>query len=321
MDSLESRLRKGFQLPDRKEWKAFLIFVGIAALLWFFQSMGREYTAEIGIEIEYENLAEDRVFTQEPPHSFQALVKSQGWDLLAYKLSINKPRYAIDLAEVSKSRTIQSGEARGVIEQHANGQLELLSIQPESINISIEEAIEKLVPIKSQLIIDPQDGFDLSSYPQFEPDSVLVKGPTSVVRDLKFILTDSVAFTDLSSTIEQEIKLLRPAENIQLSAYESLCTIPIQELTEKVLRDVPIRVKGYSGRGKVNLIPQIATVTCLTTLGNFNKIDRGDVEIWVDFPKNGSGNDMLEIQVAQKSKLLSSVRVHPKYVDYFVDNE
>ena len=320
MDSFESRLRKGFQLPNRKEWKAFLVFLGIAALLWFFQSMGQEYSAEIGIDIQYEQLPENRVFTEEPPHAFQALVKSQGWDLLAYKLSINKPRYAIDLSGISTSKTINSREARAVIEQH-NAQLELLSIQPESIDISIEEALEKILPIKSQLVIQPEDGFDLSSYPIFEPDSVRVKGPASLVKKLSYILTDSLVFTEVSASIDENIKLKKPADNVILSITETKCSIPIQELTEKVLHDVPIRVKGYSGRGKVNLIPQIATVTCLTTIGNFNKIERGDIEIWVDFPKDRSDNEMLEIQVAQKSDLISSIRVHPKYVDYFVDNE
>lgn len=318
MSSFESRLMSKLTIRWRREWKAFLVCFALAGFLWFFQSMGRDHLSDIEVDIVYENLPEDMAFTEALPDRFHLDVKGQGWDLLAYKWRVNKAEYHIDLSQYASDATFSANAVRDMISQNIPGLKEILNISPTSIDLHLEKAHRKKLPVKPQVSVDPKKGYALSGKIIVEPDSVWVRGPKSRVDQLEFINTESYTEKEAHEKVEVELKLSDSLDFIFMEPQSVTVSFEVEKLTEKEMQ-IPIRVKGYRGTRKVSLVPQIATVKFQITLGNFNKVDEEDIDVFVEFPEDQSDEEMLDVQVSTSSPLLNNLKVRPNQVDFILE--
>ncbi|MFY0672226.1 MAG: YbbR-like domain-containing protein [Bacteroidia bacterium] len=298
--------------------KALSICLAISFLLWFFQSMGREYTSDIVLPIEYANLPSNKTFSTAPVSSIQLKVTGYGWDLWAYKIKFNKPSYTIDLSKLGTQSTISLNGVRNLIVESVPGLTNILSVQPENINLDLDEAISKKVPVVSSLNILPASGYGFSMT-RPDPDSVEIFGPKEVISSITEIYTESKEVDNAKGNIDIETLLEIPKGVSRASAKKVNVKALIESITDKDL-EIRIKVKGYKGNKKVNIFPRMATLKLQTTLSLFDKIDVSDFEVFVDLSKVDPDNsDDIPLQVINNSKLINSYRVHPKYVNYILE--
>lgn len=298
--------------------KAFSICMVIAFLLWFIQSMSREYTTDIVLPIEYANLPSDKTFSTEPVNSLQLKVTGYGWDLWVYKMKFNKPSYIIDLSKLGEQTIISLNGARNLIVESVQGLTNILSVQPETINLNLEEAIKKTVPVVSALNILPASGYGFSMT-YSKPDSVEIFGPKNIINTIDQIYTESKEVNDAQGEMEIDAILAIP-EGVSSASQESVkVRALIESITDKDL-EIRIKVKGYNGNKKVNIFPRMATLKLQTTLSLFDKIEESDFEVFVDLSNvNPDNSEDLPLQIINNSKLIKSYRVHPKYVNYILE--
>jgi hypothetical protein len=290
----------------------------IAFLLWFIQSMSREYTSDIVLPINYTNLPSNKTFSAQPVNSLQIKVTGYGWDLWAYKMKFNKPSYTIDLSTMGGQNSISLNGARNLIIESVPGLTNILSVQPETINLDLDEAIKKKVPIVSALKILPASGYGFSMT-YSEPDSVEIFGPKNVISTIDQIYTESKEVNDAQGEMEIDASLVIP-EGVSTASQESVkVKALIESITDKDL-EIRIKVKGYKGNKKVNIFPRMATLKLQTTLSLFDKIEESDFEVFVDLSNVDPDNsEDLPLQVINNSKLINSYRIHPKYVNYILE--
>lgn len=299
--------------------RVFAICFSIALVLWFFQSMGREYTTDIELSIAYDNLPFNKTFSEPATSKLNLKVSGFGWDLMSYKLKFKKPEYIIDLGNLEGQTVVSLSSAKDLIVESIPGLTNILNLQPESINLHLEEAIRKKVPVVSKLKISPATGFGFSAaFPV--PDSVEIFGAKNKLDAVKAVFSEEKVIEDAQGEIEVTALLETPEGVTEMSHKEVKMKALLESLTEKDI-EVTIKVVGYKGNKKVNIFPRLATLKLQTTLSQFDKIDNSDFEVFVDFSKvDLSKEDLLEVQVNNKSKFIKSFRVHPKYVDYFLED-
>ncbi len=311
-------LVKAAKKIGRSNIRAFSICIAIASVLWLFQSMGREYTADITLPVTYSNLPKNKTFSTTPINSLQLKVTGFGWDLWAYKLKFNKPNYTIDVEKLGSQNNISLSNAKDLIIESIPGLTNILSLQPESITLAFDEALRKKVPVVSALEIKPASGFGFTSASPV-PDSVEIFGSKNVISKIEKISTRQDEITNAQGEIEKLVALDFPDGVSEKSVENVTVKALIEPLTEKEL-ELRIKVEGYKGNKKVNIYPKVVTLKVQTTISLFDKIENSDLEVYVDFNDLTEDNgDLLPVKVRKNNQFIESYRVHPRYVDYFLE--
>ena len=125
--------------------------------------------------------------------------------------------------------------------------IELVSVNPASMNLLFEDNTTKEVPIRVVIKGTPKEGYILSS-PVALPDSVKVKGGKSVVAALSELQTEEVNIQGLSPGFTREVELKKIGVGLELvDAKKIAITIAfeeerIQESLEQV--KVVLKAKG-----------------------------------------------------------------------------
>lgn len=317
MERLQGFL-KALGIGLKPNWKVFFICFVIAVVFWFFQSMSRQYSTEINIDIEYANLPENKTFGKALPESFTAVVKGIGWDLMAYKFQFRDPTFSIDLKNLGDDKLYSSEAARDLIIKEVPGLTSILSIQPSSIDLTLEDALRIRVPIISRLNIICETGYGFNgAYP--EPDSVTLFGQKQRMESIKEVFTVEQEVTDANTDLAITAALDLPEGTLESSVNEVVVRAVVESLTEQEI-EATIKVKGYTGSRKLNIYPSVATLKLQTTMSQFEKVERSDFEVYIDYADIlDNEQELLPVKVSNKSKFVQNYRVHPKYVNYFFE--
>ena len=85
-----------------------------------------------------------------------------------------------------------------------------------------DQYVSKKIPVKENVSVNFESGYENFKIPVLIPDSVVVTGPKELLSDLKYLETDSVNFENINSDIKFNINLINPDEdNIILSHNSS----------------------------------------------------------------------------------------------------
>ena len=77
--------------------KMFLLFLLIAAFIWFLSKFSRDFTASIDVEVVYINTPHGIIVSDKNQNDISFDLTASGFDFLSYK--INRPKIHIDLGE------------------------------------------------------------------------------------------------------------------------------------------------------------------------------------------------------------------------------
>ena len=121
--------------------------------------------------------------------------------------------------------------------------IEILQISPSRVPLTLEEAIQKNVPIKPQYLGEPAAGVSIKSI-KIVPERVLVSGPNSYIQTLTSISTRPLDVDGLKDDVEMRAILDLPSQ-VRLASTESnffKAIIAVTSSAQRVLlRDIPVR--------------------------------------------------------------------------------
>lgn len=106
--------------------------------------------------------------------------------------------------------------------------LEVVSIEPSSIQVTLEREITERVPVVTELVGKPA-GEAKAGEPEIFPNQVLVTGPRSMVNLLESLTTDPISLEGHSATFEIQVPVPSPNPLIQIAQPSQVTVrIPIQ---------------------------------------------------------------------------------------------
>ncbi len=117
--------------------------------------------------------------------------------------------------------------------------LEVVSIEPSSIQVVLEREITERVPVVPHLTGQPA-GETKAGEPEVFPNQVLVTGPRSRVSLLESLITDPISLDGHSSTFEVQVPVSSPDPLIQIAQPSQVTVrIPIQSPGEAEASNEP----------------------------------------------------------------------------------
>ncbi|HJO39983.1 MAG: CdaR family protein [Vicinamibacterales bacterium] len=270
-----------------------LLSLGLAILLWF--TVAGEPLVERGLQaaLQFQNVPEGFALVGPVPSTVE--VRVRGSSTLLGGLGSGDVVAVVDLGTARSGRrlfTLSPTEVR------APFGVDVAQVLPSTIPLVLERAGRRFVPIVPVIEGQPAPGFVVGEVTAV-PMSVEVVGPISRLSELQEVITEPVAITDATETIETSVGVGVSDEALRLpEATTATVTVTIESADpQQVSRRVTVRFKNLAPT--LGASPEAPMVT-VRARGPRPALDgfRSDlIDAWIDLAGLGAGRYSVPVQV------------------------
>ena len=300
----------------------------LATILWLFVISGDQYTMIIDFPIEARNLNAQKAYLKEVPNYAAVMLKGKGRDL--FKAFILQ-KYAgfklvLDLEGISQEYEFFLNDyfeknPRRVVLPSSYKLSFVEVVYPNRIKISLDEIMKKTVPVSSNLSISLKDGYTQVGLIKFYPDSVNIVGPKAELDRINNINTIKDTLTNLSYAFNSGLNLILPNRLINCSHTEVQCYLDIQQISERIIVDIPVKVINKVKGIRVFPSPQTVSLTVIGGAIQISRIKSDDILVNVDFNSWSIKQNFYEPQVSFPFYILDWRDLSPRTIELGVARE
>lgn len=201
-----------------ENWQLKLMSFGFSLILWFFVMGERRMEVGYTVPLELLNVPEGLVVVSEVPNTVD--VRLSGPRAMLADLDEKDIRISLNLAElkpgVSTFRRLDEHLRLPV-------GVRLMRTSPSSIDVKLDQIIEKELPVRPQLSGKPANGYRLLAA-EVIPARVTVRGPEVEVSRLSEVVSDRIELDGVKASREVIIPLgyrgkfsrLKDVENVRV---------------------------------------------------------------------------------------------------------
>ncbi len=303
-----------------------IFFLILSLLLWFLIKLSKNgYVSEVEFSLNYPELEEGRVFTQQPPKSIKLRLQGTGFSLIKYAW-FNFRSLDIDLSKIEQKASNQyywlSNGSKNLLESQINNEdTRLLSVSPDTLYFQISSLSKKKLTIQLRL----QTAFDSAQYamyraPEISPAEIEVWGPSEVLDSLQYIPTKSLRVSEPSDSLSlqaeidlPDIKYLKSRDlKIDLKLFYS-------PLTEGRLK-IPILSLNVPDSLNLELFPGEAEIQYRCTLKDFKDIRPDEFFIYADYQEIADKPEaqFISLRLEQPPREVLSLNLLTKRVEFIL---
>jgi YbbR domain-containing protein len=295
-------------------WGLKLVSFFLAVGLWYYATgeEGIEVSRFIPVDIQVENthMSISRVSARTVEVTFiapRALVSDLTSENIkaSHKIeeSINKPGdYSFRLEPGAiKLRTPQ---------------IRVVKIQPETIQVTLDELIVQKLAVKPNFLGEPAFGYSLTQEQiQLNPNAVLIEGPKALLEKMDSVKTAQIDLVGRVRSFRRMYGLDLPSTLKAVSEDMIDVYVPIQEAyDEKTFDGVQVKLLGSQGKGQVTLEPSVVSLSLRGPQKQFEGLTAAKLVAYVDISDRSEGEFDLPLQLflpeGVKQKSEKPVTVH-----------
>ncbi len=231
--------------------KLIAFILTLALFIWVREDRESTVTGFVPARLVIE---EGLVLTSEPPERIRITVGGRWSDL-------NK----FDPSQLGPVTLEVSEEDQGTIAIPADSirvppGLRVSSIQPSYIQVDLERAATKKVPIRPRIVGEPGESFELGDV-KIKPREIAMTGPRSAIEDLEYVWTEPIEVTDRTESFEKRVQLRLDNPFLQYQA-DQIITAVVPITTQEVTRTIQdVQVVGVNTSYAAKVRPEYITVT------------------------------------------------------------
>ncbi|MGB0862551.1 MAG: CdaR family protein [Saprospiraceae bacterium] len=264
-------------VKDKSERAILMVCIGIAFVFWIATKMSKSYETDIEISVEFTPPSENNILTKTPPNKLDVSLKATGWDLMFQSLKRNEPILNYNLS----NDTLQEFRLQQLtrdIKNKLTPDIQISTITPEYIPLRLDERVQKRIPIRINSSISVASQYLQTAPISVRPDTILVKGPASVLRKINQWQTAPLAFDQLNTRQTDDIPL-RSYPNGQVIFEPQAVTydIIIEQLTERII-EIPITLTGQQ-QDSIHIYPNTVKARCTMGLSNYERLSSKQFKI------------------------------------------
>ena len=301
---------------------------GLALLLWVFVVSENEYAMVMDLPIEARNLSAQKAHREEVPQFASVRLKGTGRDL--FKAFLLK-KYAgfklvLDLEGISQeyefvlNKYFEKYPQKIVLPSKYNVSF-VEVVYPNRIQISLDEYQVKTVPVLSNLIVNPAPGHIQVGKTQFSPRKIEIAGPREELALINHVETVFDTIAGITTPLQGYVEIASLGRLIEYSENDVEINLDIQEISERIIVDIPVRVIYI--REKIRVFPSPQTVS-LTVVGGVQRIAElkpEEIQVIIDFNNWNRQIQFYEPQVNIPSDVLEWRDISPRSLELGVARE
>jgi len=322
-----------FEKINRKEDNRPLIFLAcllVATVLWLVNALGKNFETEVSMPIHYVNLPKNKVLLNPPPSSLTVRLEAHGFTLLRnrlkltfYPINFNLKAfitYAEDnIPGVHNRYPLESNHFLSYVAKQIGPEITVLDIRPDTLFFEFDDIVEQKKPVKACLDLNFAKQFFLYNSIRYNPDSVKVKGPKSVLDTLSYVYTSSKRFKKLNQTIKRNVELLADPQ-IELNPKKISVTIPVSIYSEYSGKS-PISILNLPDSVNLVTFPGNIQVSCQVAVPNYGNIDPASFLFTVDYLQSLTGEPTLKVNLLHAPGFIQNLNYFPNEVEYIIERK
>lgn len=306
-----------------KMYYSFILFFLLSVVFWFMTKLSKEYEGTIKFPVTYNNLPDNKLLQENPLSFIEIHVKTSGFKLISSKISPNK--LEIDASNIYyKSLTnyylLISQQKLAIQKQMITG-IEIDHFIKDSIAFNLGLLKTKKIPVNLLSDLTFEEGYELKDAININPDSILIKGPESILDTLSFVSTTLFQKKQLNSSFKETItiKKFSRESNIRSQQDEIEISAIVEEFTEGEV-EVPLTLINSPNNTSISTFPKLVKVTYKVALSNFNKVSSSAFLIECDYNISKVNNlPYLIPQLVESSSLVRNIRIAPLKIDFIIN--
>jgi hypothetical protein len=318
-----------FNLKKDNRPVIFLLCVVVSSILWLVSVLGKSYEVEVGIPIRYTNLPKDKVLVNEPPHKINVMLKSYGFTLLRHKIQLtinpinfNVKQFTLNMMDdVNRNEfSLNLNQYLPQISKQVSSEVTLLKISPEIINFKFDQIVSAKKKVKHNFKLEFDTHYFLSDSISFDPDSITVSGPKSIIDSICCVETRQLVFNNINATVNKKNIKLQEIEQVQFDRKKIATNIPVSLYTEY---NAEISIEKINVPDSVNMIilPPKVKVKCLVPVEKYANINNTSFIFSVNFEQLNSQSKKYTVNAVRVPQYIKSLNYTPLEVDYLLQKK
>jgi len=205
------------------------------------------------------------------------------------------------------------------IEREQNLLGKIVSVSPDSIYLTFETEKSRKVPVKANLDLSFEKQYMRYGLVDFEPDSVLVKGPERIIEKLDSASLGQITLEKLDENFTGNMSFPTDSANqyLTFSPQQVTYSVPVEKFTEAET-DVPVKIINANGL-KIKTFPDRVKVYYTVALKDYPKVEPGMISIVADLTTvNLNEDDKIQVGVESYPEFIRINKIEPEEVEFII---
>ena len=306
---------------ERKQLPIFLFLLALSTLFWVLTVLSKDYTTTVHYKADLVDLPDDKLLIEDMNVDLHLQVIAPGFTILAHRLSFRKYLPLSVSTFIPKKKGDKwnyywlGKQSISQLQEVLPTNMQLLHVQPNRIDVLLDEKAERVLPIQIKADLSFNDLFRQKEPITLEPSTVVISGPKAVVEVFNSIGTEMLKIDEINANSSGTVKIepLNHSE-INYSLSEVKWNLKVEQFTEGEIT-LPLTVKNVPKGYEIKLFPDEVTVNYLVSLDKFDLVKRNMFSTSINFDK---AYKRLPIELVRQADFVENVRVKPAKVEYFL---
>ena len=303
---------------SKGKFNVYLVFLLLAISTSIVGKLTSVYDKDILFKLTPVNQPDDKFIFNQSHDSVLLKIRGYGFNLAKYYF--NTPELNISVKKLKETKnTFLWNQQDNFIQTKFDfdSSVELLTISEDSIYFFFDQYISLKKPVKLNLDINYNDGYENFKKPTIKPDSIQVTGPKDLLFNLKYIETDSVKFNDINSDISARISLKNPdLKNMSLSLDKIEYTMEVDKYTEEIIK-VPVNILSNNKIIRYNYYPKELSIRYIISIDDYVKLNPMDFRIDCKYD-HSKFNNFLIPEITKKPDFIKNTRLSKSQIQLII---
>jgi YbbR domain-containing protein len=283
----------------RKKINIFIASAIFSFILWGSISLSDEYYTTFDVSLSVIDIPEGYTTGSRLPDKVSLKIRGQGWKLVSSKIGADTD-YKISV-NADSGRKFISLYNNLTSNQRIISELEVIDIVPDTISIFVERIVSKKLPVKPLLNLDFKPGYGLAKEIFQSPDSIVVFGPLSFMKNLTEIKTVRTSLSELNKKTEKVVVMPQlPGVSYRTSSVN--LTIDVQKIVDKEFDEIAVEIFDVPLDKDVLLIPNKISCSVRGGIEVLGKLSSNNFKAFVyynDIVRDTLGNIIPNIEIPE----------------------
>lgn len=297
--------------------RSFLVFLLMAASIWFLTKFSKPLVAEFRLNLEYTNFPQQTLVSTDAPKVLNVTVNANGFKLLTEFFSDKS--LVIDL---SAGRLLEDDKIRFSQDQllafcyrkmPAAG---VISLDTKELIVPIDRMAAKEIEVLFQGEVSLSQGFKMIGPPKIEPNKITVYGPSQMIDTISSIRTIYTRLEGLRNNINKAIALESLFSNELSRSQDSIFwSAKILEYTQKQI-ELPVELINVPRGKKLQIFPEMMTLSVEIPVNEYALYDKSNFRLICDYTERISEDSFMIPRLSQLPQGVFKPELSHKKVDY-----
>lgn len=302
----------------KRDILTFLLFLVLAALVWYGHAMHSVRNTRVPVLIQYTGKPGAIGLSGKGlPDTVMIEVRDAGSRLNSYHR--DPLHLTIDLRTYIHGDKgtihVPSDVLRRSISDILQGTSRLIETTPDEITCAYFTEQEKTVIVESACKLSLANEYQLVGEPTLSRSHIKIFGQDKALNLVDTIYTEATDITDISDTLNRRIALVIPAGMRAETDSIDLCVIT-ERFTEKKFI-VPLHVNGVPEGNHIRLFPHEVEVSVRVGLNHFAQVEAKDVRAVCTYSPDRT--DKLDVELRYSNPYITAAWAYPGVVEFLLE--